>query len=1240
MKFANCLIVLLSLAFIASAAHAAAAITLYADINAGPFDPLNVGERFQTMQGARDSNIGIYATGLQGDTNYFIMVVPDSGNPVVISDVGVGATLAAAGVTGTKIFEGQTCLGSSCAIIQTWHTEEVNDANFDVNFHIPTSVESNQDLNIVIMKANTVAGVHAASYTNINDANATKYFIVTPAILLYGSNGKGIKLSARNPKIMWNMGDWNMVTVKGFGMPRSDVNYQIKWHDANYAGFGKLVDLNVLDVNYGYDNTPGSVRRVSDKVYLSSPRVYDNNNSVDINKLNQGSTNGALFLTDLNGFKFAPDANRGNFDINIILPATLSVGVDNNIVVRAINEAGNPAFGLDLNSTIIISPNANMASDENVTVLISSAQGSCLAGRRYSVPYAMQNYCIADMNNVSNIQVEFSDGKGGIFAKVVMLSAVNLSRGPSRNYDKGMERAEGKAGFDISQMPEFNIDANITMYNVQAYSTAMPRVSRDGKPCPTAMCTYLTWAINTATAVPTEGIVGDGNLTFRVKNFSTYTVESLSGAITAPNGFEQIRQKNTSTADTNYTISFTFTDDKNYYATTPTYDINIYITDSNSGKADKNYLLVRDTNIFDSSGSKGHGLLCNNDSNFMVDINLQKTVTCTFDWNVTAAYTNDGEVFNAFTPGVFTPIGEWKVQVVLRKSDGNVMTMYSDNNFTLNAPFVKLVDANLNVQYSSWDSRAGYNNKAARDANKTIDFNVFIPDANALDKYSLTLWLSSTPTLSRGSAIAVRDTNHFPIAEGFGEATIKDSNLANFCQGHGGGWSISKFTNAKDYNCQVKLNTAQYPEGSWYVIIDVNRNKAAGSNIGAGGMDYNASPYALKINDTNVPTVVFSTPASGARYANGTTQITATTAGTDDSGRIKGYYFWKDTETTKTWVPETTFRNTSGSYQFTALAEGSHTLYAMAVDWSDNNSSANSVGMSIDTTGGGQTTPPSEGGAGGGSGTPTEGSQTILSRSNSEKPTAEEIRSLLEKAGASENAIEKASEAVGKTTVTREVNVVKTTSSSGVVTYTSTVTFTVTNPNSTKVLKKVKVLVEVPKTVALSASELNIPAGVNYRIVQADPIIEFELDEIAAGGRATLSYSVGKRLSDTTVSAMQQAVVAEFEEAAVDLCATMNCNDNNPCTDDSCSGGVCSNFEAEDGTSCGTGKECKAGACVAKPAPPAQPPEETPEQPLAEQPAETPWALILIVLILIVGGAWLLLRGGKGKKNKLTYTGK
>lgn len=52
-----------------------------------------------------------------------------------------------------------------------------------------------------------------------------------------------------------------------------------------------------------------------------------------------------------------------------------------------------------------------------------------------------------------------------------------------------------------------------------------------------------------------------------------------------------------------------------------------------------------------------------------------------------------------------------------------------------------------------------------------------------------------------------------------------------------------------------------------------------------------------------------------------------------------------------------------------------------------------------------------------------------------------------------------------------------------------------------------------------------------------------------------------------------------------DQCATMNCDDNNSCTADTCTAGVCKNTPIADDTVCGANKTCKSGVCTTVAAP-------------------------------------------------------
>ena len=58
-------------------------------------------------------------------------------------------------------------------------------------------------------------------------------------------------------------------------------------------------------------------------------------------------------------------------------------------------------------------------------------------------------------------------------------------------------------------------------------------------------------------------------------------------------------------------------------------------------------------------------------------------------------------------------------------------------------------------------------------------------------------------------------------------------------------------------------------------------------------------------------------------------------------------------------------------------------------------------------------------------------------------------------------------------------------------------------------------------------------------------------------------------------------IVSDFTEESTGLtCAEINCDDSNPCTNDSCQDATCFNIPLADGASCGLSKVCSQGNCV------------------------------------------------------------
>ncbi|MEW6295345.1 MAG: CD1107 family mobile element protein [Candidatus Diapherotrites archaeon] len=455
---------------------------------------------------------------------------------------------------------------------------------------------------------------------------------------------------------------------------------------------------------------------------------------------------------------------------------------------------------------------------------------------------------------------------------------------------------------------------------------------------------------------------------------------------------------------------------------------------------------------------------------------------------------------------------------------------------------------------------------------------------------------------------------------------------------------------------------------------------------GNWALDFNSTDAALNIGDVNTfyvlidqtaPVVTISNPADGSsQTSTGVTLVYSAT----NTGDINKYYVQVDSNG---WVDN----STNLSYDFNNLTTASHTFYVIAQTKSDVNSSTASVTISVTSppapnTGGlnycraqyidghygdicnddeectGQwltaldsdrccsveCTPAVQEVCGNGictgdenaSNCPadcqTETKETVLEKVISYKPTSEEIRNKLTEVGASENAIEKASQAVGKTTVSRTITVEKITDTiTGEISYQTTMTININNPGKKKT--NIKIIEFIPKSVALNASQ--IKSDFEFTILKEDPVIEFSIDEVNPNQTKNITYTIDDEVSNQAINEMTAPIVAEFaeEEPLIDLCKGKNCDDNNPCTQDSCDSttGECSNTNLTEGTSCGTTKECKNGKCITKTVT-----DDDGKEP--QKPEETDFTpfIILIILIIIAGAAYYYFKIQK-PKNDLTY---
>lgn len=547
------------------------------------------------------------------------------------------------------------------------------------------------------------------------------------------------------------------------------------------------------------------------------------------------------------------------------------------------------------------------------------------------------------------------------------------------------------------------------------------------------------------------------------------------------------------------------------------------------------------------------------------------------------------------------------------------------------------VDVNINVPYN--DVNYVSNN---RNTIVTIDFNYL--DTNLATGFNVTgysldanIYFSTTSGADQNVIV----TNQSLI-------TASDSNRTN--------WG------SPDVNRYVwKWDTSKYTiiDGNYFIDVNVFDNHWK-NDANTFGRDSNSSGKSFIIDRTN-PTASIS--SSGT---NTTNKYAFTYSGTDATAGVKKYWISTDNST---WTDV----NTTTSYTFTNESyPATQTYYVKSQDYADNNSTVASVTVSFSTpppTGynpvcgdnichGAETsvtcpkdcssvcgdgactrsenknTCPQDCGSNAvcGNGICEEGEnpglcredclprgqiikQIILSRVKEGKPTPQQIIDILTAAGASPNAIKKAGEAVGKTNSKRKVEVVKETDASGQNSFYTNITVNVAN-NTYQVLRDVKVVDSIPKSIASNASKISFNRAYSYRVLVDDPIIEFTVPQLQQGQSVDLTYTVNVQATDNAINQFGAPIAfSAAEEQPQATCADISCIDNNPCTTDSCSGGQCSFTPLADTTSCGFGKECRGGQCV-------QAGTNVPGQPnvSGKGNADPTMLIILVVFVVIIAG--------------------
>ncbi len=1164
------------------------------------------------------------------------------------------------------------CNGAGDVNVIILHDGRVNDVN---TFNVTVTVPSTGTINNLVGKevlvelwglTNTPGTTVATCIAKAADAN----FIVGPAIILRpvpeeGAPGVGSI-------------DTNM-TILGYGFSR-DTNVSFRLSDTNRTSTG---DLNICDVNetnpyHGFITTSP---RIADS-------VYSNGDTVTRTAKGPAPYTGGYVVTDTNG----------DFDVNIMIPPVSSNSMagpagapDNNINARN-------NIALDANAWIVITPSITMgAGDENVTVGVCTYRGltlndsdancSAVGGtfQRVTVEKAMRSNWILNMERVEAFQVQMCDrpcstAGAATLVLIAFNSDMNMSRGPQRNYGRDMNAQAGRAKIDTDQMPEFAMDANITIYNVKVPSGAMPVLARNGIVCPTSMCknrdgsalsqTYVdsvvpgvrTWAYNPD--------AGDGNIAFRVSTFSSYEAGNLSVEVLTPNGGEKIRTPRHGMDANAWQIQFQFKDnntqDNNLdklYRTDANFPMKaiIYYSDYNGSKTG---VIIDDGDLFDNIGIR-----CNGWSTFGYrgstvsnDLNLAYDwKTCVFDLN-----RSDANIVGEFLIDV-NVMDPWGRDTGLTS---RTVIGHSDANVFFNPPLIEITDLNLNTGPNFVMNNgvgACPDSGCLADVNYDIDFNIYLPDINAdlnftLADYNVHFYLSTVQgataagkasDLNSGGLGRMFDFSLGPVAgrTWISHSTGVDANNLGLyveCTPPPAAYPFW------DYNCIAKYDTNGVIEGRFYLVAKIFNNKTRWRVNSAGPRwssdyntmhridvnelwDINSSIYQFAINDNNAPRT-----SSDSTTSTTASEYSMTISCDDNASNIQNYFF---EESGGSWINN----GTTTTYTFSlgsATLPITKTYYGGCKDYAGNTSDINVTHtVTFQASSGGN--PPADGGddgggGGGGGGEVTPGTETILEQTISNKPTAAEITSILTAAGASQTAIEKASAAVGKTSVSRTIKVEKTTDATGAVSYKTTIKISVENPNKSKKMVKVKVTDQIPKSVINTLKKEDITSSYAFEILKADPIIQFTIDSIGPNSKTQLSYTINKQVTKSSANSWTQPITADLQEA--ELCEGVSCPDR-ACQTGRCDTltGRCQYTNKADGTVCDGTKECKSGSCVEKP--PVGPvcgngtceAGEDSANCASDCPAAAPdWtmAIIAVIVIIVIAGAAIYYTKGK-KKRKL-----
>ncbi|MBN2127240.1 MAG: hypothetical protein JW703_02490 [Candidatus Diapherotrites archaeon] len=136
---------------------------------------------------------------------------------------------------------------------------------------------------------------------------------------------------------------------------------------------------------------------------------------------------------------------------------------------------------------------------------------------------------------------------------------------------------------------------------------------------------------------------------------------------------------------------------------------------------------------------------------------------------------------------------------------------------------------------------------------------------------------------------------------------------------------------------------------------------------------------------------------------------------------------------------------------------------------------------------------------------------------------------------------------------------------------------------SEKKFSNISIIESIPKELAETVSDISFIE--QPRILEVDPVIEWIIFELDSKQEKEFHYSI-KKVNDLNIlenikeffdSLPTPTAMISVNEA--DLCQGIQCNDNNPCTQDYCVKGKCY-YSNREGMDCAPGKVCYQNACL------------------------------------------------------------